>query len=115
MTCPTGYIFQPNNRSCLARTFNSNPLAQNYSGSFPAQITGLDTCPITTPFFNGVSCVGCSNLEFFDFGTMGCLTCQTNTVFDPSTHLCVYKKYNSNVNTNNTNYCCGTLPYDPTA
>lgn len=94
---------------------NSNLQGQNYIGPFPSPTQGLETCPVSAPFFNGTGCIGCPNSSFFDFSKKTCQTCPINTVFDPATHLCVYKKFNSNINTNSTNYCCGTLPNDPNA
>ncbi len=43
------------------------------------------------------------------------MTCPNGTTFDSSTHLCIYKKYNSNINSNSKNYCCGTLLSDTNA
>lgn len=54
-------------------------------------------------------------MSFFDFSTSSCKTCPTNTLFDPITHLCTYKKFNTFVDPNIKNYCCGVLATDPNA
>lgn len=106
-------MFQPLNHTCLRKKINNNPEGQNYIGPFPSLSEDIDTCPSSAPFFNGTACIGCPKSSFFDFLIMKCQTCPSGTVFDSTTHLCVNKKLNSNINANSTNYCCGALPHDP--
>lgn len=115
LTCPSDYIFDVATRSCTKKTYNSNTQAGNYIGGLPVPVPGLETCPWDKPFFNGAGCIGCPAFSFFDYGSMICKICPPNTIFDPSTHLCVYKKYNSFISQDSKNYCCGTLAFDPTA
>jgi hypothetical protein len=77
MTCPSGYRFSHDDKKCVRQVFNSNTQDSggNFIGKLPALITGVETCPIVTPFFNGVSCISCPTPSFFDFNDNLCKKC----------------------------------------
>lgn len=112
--CPPNYTYMPQNHTCLMKSYNSNPQAINYIGTVPAASTGVETCPLTAPFFNGQNCIGCPDASFFDFGSLICKVCPNGTIFDKNTHLCVYQKFNTYVDKDSKNYCCGVLANDTT-
>lgn len=57
--------------------------------------------------------MGCPAASFYDYGSNTCKSCPNGTTFDPATHLCVFKKFNSNPGEETNNYCCGPLPTEP--
>ena len=92
--CKTGMVFDTLTRTCIARTSlnasrNSDiTVATNFMGTVPPYNNLLMTCPPTTPYFDGLSCVTCMPPMYFDFTILSCLSCNPNFTFNPTTRQC---------------------------
>lgn len=68
---------------------NSNPTAVNYAGQQPSSTSLLETCPSSTPFFNGNSCIACESPYYFDYASNSCKVCEDKFTFDVSSRTCI--------------------------
>jgi hypothetical protein len=57
-------------------------------GQVPPYNSAILSCPSTTPYFNGISCISCSLPAYFDFTQLSCLNCNPGYTFNPTNRLC---------------------------
>ena len=107
--CQPGLVFDVTTKTCIPQTsasfmYNSN-IAQstNFMGQVPPYNSALLTCSLTTPYFDGSTCVACSLPNYFDFATLTCQPCPPSTAFDPTNRLCTYSSPSYVTNLNNPN------------
>ncbi len=106
-SCPTGTAFNSQEKVCKV-VAPSAPNATNvaagttYVGPQPVSQPGDIVCPADTPFYNGTGCVACNGTtQVFNTSSLVCITCPSGSVYDNSTHNCVYRFNVSNPILNN--------------
>ncbi len=86
-------ICKPLNNSVTPQItkFNSNIVSNivNYAGSPPSSTKGLENCPLSQPYFNGMYCISCTLPLFFNFSSQVCSACDSSYSFDINTKECV--------------------------
>ena len=122
-SCPSGSNYNSQTHECDTSNGqnvlkNSNSAVGNFVGTAPNTLSNLLTCPLETPYFNGISCISCSTPNYFDFTNQVCLTCTTGMAFDTQSKICkpiynsvspTYKIYSSNFQSGIKNYV-GDIP-----
>lgn len=101
-TCPAQQIYNSQTYHCETINFYSNPDVKIWTSiaTSPSEIlkkianastqTNAKPCPITTPYFNGQTCISCSNpTPIFSYDALKCTSCVAPSIFDPNLYSCV--------------------------
>lgn len=96
ISCGPGGSVDTVTRKCVMKgpTLKTNYDAPNYSLEGlaripPAPPTATQTCPISTPFFNGVKCIACALPSYFSVLNGFCKNCPNGQIFDALQKKCV--------------------------
>ena len=87
-------VFDVATKTCAVKTSVNNSRnsdltnAANFMGQIPPYNSNLLTCPPTTPFYNGATCITCQQPSYFDFSTLSCLNCNPGFTFNTATRQC---------------------------
>jgi hypothetical protein len=94
-TCPTGQAVDTTEKTCKQLPPNSTNLAaiSTTTGTAPTPNSTDIPCPISTPYFNGTTCISCP--ELFNFTTLACASCPTGTAFNSTIGACTGLKPNA--------------------
>jgi hypothetical protein len=94
-TCPTGQAVDTTEKTCKQLPPNSTNLAaiSTTTGTAPTPTSTDIPCPLSTPYFNGTTCISCPQL--FNFTTLTCASCPTGTAFNSTIGACAGLKPNA--------------------
>lgn len=124
VNCPSGQIFDANSRVCkeappVPPNATNPAYLGNTTGAIPTQNPNDVPCQASTPYYNGTTCIYCSQL--FNFTTMSCTQCPNGTVFNSTSRICQSLQPNANNPIGSGNLLGtptipqGTIPCPPTA
>ena len=102
-TCPTNTLYSSATFSCMPIVYYTNITASPIYLSITksqaqlqsamataAALPNSQPCPLSTPFFNNSTCIGCpAATPYFSFDSNTCANCSAGTSFSSSLHSCV--------------------------
>ena len=124
-TCPVHTTYSTTTYHCMPTQYYTNITLNNNWISINRNFTQLQNsmtasaatpysqpCPLSTPFYNGVSCIACSgSTPYFSFDTNSCQNCGILTNFSSALHSCVIIQQRQ-TNLNSPNLILGGLSYN---
>ena len=92
--------FTTNTANPVGLLLPNNMTLSTYQSQLPVG-PNVVTCPSSTPYFDGTSCISCGPGQLFDVSINTCLTCPSGTTYSNTTYQCMTVSYYTNITLNN--------------
>ena len=107
--CSMGFVFNLITKLCGYPPLNTNSAGGNICCGTIIKNPEYETCPESTPFYNGKQCINCDSPAYFDLETYSCEFCPEGQGFSKKSHRCIDLAYlepmhNSTITPANQNY-----------